>query len=173
MFDFIITIFIIYIVFKKIIKSQTISSNKLNDLFDAQNFHSITKDFSISGVSITSASSHGENYLFAQKNNMTQFSTMDITAIYEKANKFHIHNIVLLTSSTDVPSHLLKKIKEYNIQIWDKNKIDSLIYSAHTNSVLSTSDTSDDKCKITTDNFEPIQEPHSFLHTFFTKPDRL
>lgn len=174
MFEFIIVIFIIYIISKKAINSQIVSSNKLNDLFEAQNFHSITKDLSIPGILLISASSHGDNYLFAQKNNMNQFSTMDITTIYEKAQKFHIHNIVLLTpSSVSFSNHLLKKIKEYNIQIWDNNKIDSLIYSAHTTSVLSTSDTSDDKCKITPDSFEPIQEPTSLWKNLFSKPDRL
>lgn len=174
MFEFIIVIFIIYIVFKKSAQSQTISSNKLKDLFTAQNFHSITKDLSIPGIALTSASSHGENYLFAQKNNMTQFSTMDITAIYEKAQKFHIHNIILLApSTTSFSSYLLEKIKNYDIKIWDNKKIDSLIYSAYNNSVLSTSDTSDDKCKIDSSSFEPIQEPTSFWKNLFNKPDRL
>ena len=174
MFEFIIVIFIIYIVFKKSVQSQSIASAKLNALFKAQNFHSITKDLSIPGITLTSASSHGENYLLAQKNNMVQFSTMDIDNIYEKAQKLHIHNIVVLTPShTSFSNHLLEKIKNYDIKILDDNKINSLIASSNSTSVLSTSDTSDDKCKIDSNSFEPIYEPTSFWKKFFTKPDRL
>lgn len=174
MFEFIIVIFIIYIVFKKSVQSQSIASAKLNALFKAQNFHSITKDLSIPGLLIISSSSHGENYLLAQKNNMVQFSTMDIDNIYEKAQKLHIHNIVVLTPShTSFSNHLLEKIKNYDIKIWDDNKINSLIASSNSTSVLSTSDTSDDKCKIDSNSFEPIYEPTSFWKKFFTEPDRL
>ena len=174
MFNFIIAIFIIYIIFKKISQNQTISSYKLNALFKSQNFHSISRDLSIPGLLIISASSHRENYLLAQKNNMVQFSTMDIDNIYEKAQKLHIHNIVVLTPShTSFSNHLLEKIKNYDIKIWDDNKINSLIASSNSTSVLSTSDTSDDKCKIDSNSFEPIYEPTSFWKKFFTKPDRL
>lgn len=174
MFNFIITIFILYILYKNFSQKQNIPLNKLNLLFKSQNFHSITKDLSHPGLLLISASSHGENYLFAQKNNMSQFSTTDINTIYDKAQKSHIHNIVVLTSSSSTFSTtLLEKINSYNIQIWDNNKINSLIYSSNSKSVLSTSDISDDKCKIDTNSFEPIQEPTSFWKNFFNKPDRL
>lgn len=174
MFDFLITIFIIYIIYKKFAQKQNITSNKLNALFNAQNFHNITKDMSVPGLLLITASSHGENYLFAQKNNMIQFSIMDINTIYERAQKTHIHNIVILPSAySSFSNAMLEKIKKYDIQIWDNNKINSLISSPNSNSVLSTSDTSDDKCHISPSNFEPIQEPTSFWKNIFNKPDRL
>ena len=174
MFDFLITIIIIYIIYKKFAQKQNITSNKLNALFEAQNFHNITKDISIPGLLLITASSHGENYLFAQKNNMVQFSIMDINTIYERAQKAHIHYIVIFPLAYSTFSNtILEKIKNYGIQIWDNNKINSLIYSSNSSSVLSTSDTSDDKCKIDTNSFEPIQEPTSFWKDIFNKPDRL
>lgn len=174
MFDFLITIFIIYIIYKKFAQKQNITSNKLTTLFNAQNFHSINKDTSIPGLLLITASSHGENYLFAQKNNMVQFSIMDINTIYEQAQKAHIHNVVILPLAYSAFSNtMLEKIKKYDIQIWDNNKINTLISSPNSNSVLSTSDTSDDKCQISPSNFEPIQEPTSFWKNIFNKPDRL
>ncbi len=175
MFTIFIFIFIIYVYIQmqKILHAQPHNGNTLNTLFEAQNFHNILNDSSIPGLLLIKASSHGENYLFAQKTNMLQFSVIDINLIYEKAQKEHIHNIILLKSYHTFSNLLLEKIKEYNIEIWDQNKINSLILSPTTNSILSTSDTSDDTCKIDTNQFNPIQEPNSFLKNIFKKPDRL
>ena len=174
MFNFIITIAIIYFVYKKFSEKQNITSSKLDDLFEAQNFHNISKDTSIPGILVITASSHGDNYLFAQKNNMVQFSLLDIHTIYEQAQKSHIHNVVILPLPYSTFSNtMLEKLKEYDMQVWDQNKINSLIHLPGTSSVLSTSDTSDDKCHIDSNNFEPIQEPTSFWKNIFNKPDRL
>jgi hypothetical protein len=95
---------------------------------------------------------------------MIQFSIMDINTIYEQAQKAHIHNVIILPLAYSAFSNtMLDKIKKYDIQVWDNNKINSLISSPNSSSVLSTSDTSDDKCHIDTNSFEPIQEPTSFL----------
>jgi len=167
-------IFIIYIQTQKNFQNQLLNSNTLNTLFKTQNFHNIIKNTSIPGLLLVEASSHGENYLFAKKNNMIQFSIMDINKIYEQAKKDHIHNIIILPSAySSFSNTMLNKIKEYNIQIWDQNKINSLISSPSTHSILATSDTSDDTCKIDKNQFDPIQEPHSFWKNIFKKPDRL
>lgn len=170
---FFIFIIYIYIGMQKVLQNQNINPNTLNTLFEVQNFHNILNDNSIPGISLIKASSHGENYLFAKKNNMLQFSIIDINIIYEKAQKEHIHNIILLNQYHTFSNLLLEKIKEYNIQIWDQNKINSLISSPRTNNVLSTSNTTDDTCIIDKNQFDPIQEPHSFLENIFKKPDRL
>lgn len=174
MFNLIIIIIVISLIYKKFAEKSTVTLNKLNALFKAQNFHDITKDMSIPGLLLITASSHGENYLFAQKNNMAQFSIMDINLIYERAQKAHIHNIVIFPLAySSFSNAMLEKMNQYDIQIWDNNKINSLIYSPSSTSVLSTSDTSDDKCQINPSNFEPIQKPTSFWKNFFNKPDRL
>lgn len=80
---------------------------------------------------------------------------------------------MILHSNNAINNNLLEKIKEYNIQIWDNKKIDSLISSPSTSSILQTSNTSDDTCKIDNNQFEPIQEPTSFWKNLFKKPDRL
>lgn len=154
-------------------KNTNIISNSIDTLFKIQNFHNIRKDNSFPGLSLIYADSSGENYLFAQKTSMIPFSIMDIHTLYEQAQKSHIHNIIVLQLTASLPNNILNKLKEYNIQIWDQNKINSLIYSPNTSSILSTSDTSDDTCKIDKNQFNPIQEPHSFLKSIFKKPDRL
>ena len=142
-------------------------------MFKVKNFHNILKDTSIPEILLIQASSHGENYLFAKKNNATYFSVMEITKIYEHAEKKHIHNTIILGHSNMLSNSALDIIKKYNIQIWDQNKINSLIYSPATSNILHTSDTSDDTCKIDKNEFNPIQEPKSFLENIFKKPNRL
>jgi len=175
MFTIFIFIFIIYIYIKMlpILQNQHLNKDTLSTLFEVQNFHDISKNTSIPGILLITASSHGENYLFAKKTDMFPFSIIDINKIYEHAQKEHIHNIILLQQSHTLSNLLLEKIKEYNIQIWDQNKINSLISSPSTTSILPTSNTSDDTCKIDKNQFDPIQEPHSFLKNIFKKPDRL
>ena len=78
---------------------------------------------------------------------------------------------------------LYRKIREYNIDVWDAQKLSALATeqssatSSHKYSVLKTSDTSDDKCHIDTNSFDPIQEeslkPHSLFSGLFDKPDHL
>ena len=176
MFTIFIFIFILYIYIKilPILNNQHLNQNTLSTLFKVQNFHNISKDYSIPGISLITASSHGENYIFAKKNNISHFSIMDINKIYEYAQRLHIHNIVVLPAAYDSFTNImLEKLKEYNIQVWDNNKINSLVSSPRTTSILSTSDTSDDTCKIDTNQFNPIQEPHSFWENILKKPDRL
>ena len=162
--SFISLIFIIFLIYIQVkTKNVNINKNTLDTLFTVQNFHNIFNDASIPGILLIKASSHGENYLFAKKTNIINFSITDINTIYDYAQKEHIHNIIILQQFNTFSDIMLKKIKEYNIQIWDQNKINSLIHSPSTTSVLNTSDTSDDNCKIDTNYFNPIQEPSSFL----------
>ena len=155
MFELIIVCYILYIILKK--KSNIFAGNKLNALFKTQDFSDISTQTTINGIKIITANSRGENHMFALSNNPSVLSTTDINRIYEYAQKLHFHNI----------------IKEYNIQIWDNKKIDSLISSPGTTHILQTSDTSDDKCKIETNQSEPIQPYTSFWKNMFKKPDRL
>lgn len=175
MFTIFIFIFIIYIYIKMlpVLQNQHHNGNTLNTLFEVQNFHDIKANTSIPGITLINANSHGENYLFAKKTDMFPFSIIDINKIYEQGQKEHIHNIIILQQSHTFSNILLEKIKEYNIQIWDNSKINSLISSPSTNSILPTSNTSDDTCKIDTNQFNPIQEPNSFWKNILTKPDRL
>ena len=169
-----IFIIVIYFVIKNWAKNSNfnIINTKLNILFKKHNFTNILKT-SINGTTFIRANSHGENYLFVFKNLTSVFTTLDIDKIYEYAQKEHIHNPVILVSQPSFSDNLLNKIKEYNIQIWDNKKLDSLISTYTTSSVLSTSDTSDDTCKIDPSQFNPIQEPTSLWKRLFAKPDRL
>ena len=78
----------------------------------------------------------------------------------------------MLPVYVDFSVDLLNKIESYDIQIWDYSKLTSLINSSSA-SILQTSDTSNDKCKIDKNQYDPIQEPESFINKFFKKPDQL
>lgn len=173
MFEFFIFIVFLYITFKVVSKQGvSLSSSYINRLSNIQYFSNMSQDTSIPGLTLFTGNAKGENHLFATKNTSSQFTSADIDRIYEKGKQEHIHNIIIYTSYISVPDNLLSKIKEYNIQIWDNKKLFSLINNP-TTSILQTSNTSDDTCKIDTNSFEPIQNPQSTWKSFFKKPDRL
>lgn len=167
---FILLIF--FIVSYVLIKNQnSFLSPKLDLLFKKEHFSNISKQYT-SNIAFISASNRGDNYLFAFKRTSYPYSSFDITAIYEKAQKDHIHNIILLTKTT-LSKNILDKTKEYDIQVWDSNKLDSLIFTTESTSILQTSDTSDDNCTIDSEQVDAIQEPKSFLENLLEKPTRL
>lgn len=178
MFQLIIIIVILYFVIKKNtggISGLVSPSLYLNKILNAQQFSNIKLLLSTSSFNLTTADSHGENYLFATKNNGTTFSLNDIESIYEKAKKFHIHNVVILTSQdTNSSTPLNRKIREYEFEVWNSAKIKSLLAnsnnSSYTKSVLRTSNTSYDKCKIDNTPVDPIQSGSSKSHSLFTNP---
>lgn len=168
----IFVLFIFLIVCYAVMNSQNSSlSNKLNILFQKESFSNVSKELT-SNMNFISASNRGDNYLFVFKRTSYPYSLFDITAIYEKAQKNHIHNVILL-SKTSLSKNILDKLKEYDIQVWDNNKLDSLIFTTESTSILQTSDTSDDNCTIDSEQVDAIQEPKSFLENLFTKPTRL
>lgn len=128
----------------------------------------------------------GENFVFALKNNSSTFSSTDIYTLYEKAEKLHIHNKILITDyPIDSSSTIYKKVREYKIAVWNSSKLSSLInaeygenssYTPSSSSALKTSDTSDDNCDIDESN-DPIQDGAFNTHGIFSllgnKPDRL
>lgn len=162
--------FILYPTFVKALKTQ--------------NFSNVSTVFSNSYLNIIRADADGENYIFGIKKNSSFFNINDISQLYNFAQKNHIHTVILVTS---VPisntSSIYPKIKEYNIEIWDFNKVlalaneSSTSTSTHNYSILKTSDTSNDTCKIDTNSYNPIQEDsvktHSIFSGLFDKPEHL
>ena len=93
MIQLIIIIVILYFVIKKNsgeFSSLINPSSYLNKVLHSQQFSNIKLVLSTSSFNLTTADSHGENYLFATKNNGTTFGLNDIESIYTKAKKFHI-----------------------------------------------------------------------------------
>ena len=125
-------------------------------------------------MKIINANAHGENYIFGVRNNM-YFSFQDIETIYHISEKEHIHNVIIVTSSKKyIHSSIDVKIKDYNIEVWDNEKLYSLLNES--NSTLKTSDTSDDNCEIEEDTSSPINETSKnigLLDSLFDKPDKL
>ena len=167
MFELIFIIFIFYIIFKK--KGLNFSNITniiplLNKALKNQQFSSIKTILNSSDLTLITADSHGENYLFALKVNSMPFSSTQMDSIYDRANKLHIHNVVIINKDAILPSSPLgKKIVDYNFEVWTLNKLISLARtssnsnSTYTKSVLRTSDTSYDKCKIDDNPVDPIQ----------------
>ena len=65
--------------------------------------------------------------MFAIKNNSISFSLNDINTIYEKAERLHIHNRIIIT---DFPisssSTISEKLQEYGIEVWNRNKLKNI-----------------------------------------------
>jgi len=181
--EVIIVLIIIFVAFKKMgINFTDITStlSLLNKALKTQQFSNIKTISNSNNLSLITADSHGENYLFALKPNYIPYSSTELDSIYERANKFHIHNVVIINKDAVLPSsHLGKKIVEYNFEVWSLTKLISLARTTSTNSnstytksVLRTSDTSYDKCKIDNTPVDPIQRGNKKTHSLFSSPFR-
>ena len=179
-----IVIFIVVIVSNYLKGNLSFSTQPdalLNRVLTVQQFTEIKTFFSSSTLHMVSANLHGENYVFATKKGDPHFSLTDLHTIYDLSKKSHIHNVVLFTSlKIPANSELSRKIRDYNFEVWDNAKIMSLLTSpseTYTKSVLRTSDTSYDTCKIDNSTVDPIQpgklKSHSLLGNLFNKPNRL
>lgn len=184
MIDAIIIIFIIYYIYKK--ANQKSSKTLLYQMFSVQKFSNI-KEIAYEGdIVYIRADGKGENFLFAVKNSPTGITQNLINRIKEKSQQLHIHNVIFVTTSiSDV--NVIRNLKANNIKYWDNTTIKSFlmpnlntenaINNTSKPTILSTSDTSNDKCKIEPSSYDPIQEGEykvgSIFSGLFDKPDRL
>ncbi len=184
MINLIFYAFIFYMIYKSVKGNLGSAYSLLNRVFLVQQFSNISNVYSTSSLSIIRADKNGENYVFGVKKDGTLFTIRDIEKIYAIAQGLHIHTVVLAvkTPITNTNS-IYRKIREYNIDVWDAQKLaalatqESSTTSSHKYSVLKTSNTSDDTCKIDTNSFDPIQEetlkPRSLFSGLFDKPEHL
>lgn len=145
-------------------------------------FSNVSIPYSDSSLTLCRGDKSGENFLFAIKNSLSPFSLQDVEKLYEKAEKLHIHNKILITDfPIDNTIITPKKLKEYEIDIWNSKKLASIstpnTSSTYDSSALKTSDTSDDDCYIEEDLNDPIQDgtfhTHSIFSVFNNKVDHL
>ena len=184
MFNLIVYAIVFYIIYKSVKGTMSSTYSLLNRVFLVQQFSNISNVYSTSSLSIIRADNSGENYVFGVKKDGTLFTVRDIEKIYAIAQGLHVHTIVIAVKTPITTTNsIYRKIREYNIDVWDAQKLAALASeqssanSSHKYSVLRTSDTSDDTCKIDTNSFDPIQEetlkPHSLFSGLFDKPDHL
>lgn len=185
MLNLIIYILIIYWIFKYIKKHSSSAYTLLYKVFTVQQFSNISNVYSTSSLAIIRADNNGENFLFGVKKDLSVFTVQDIEKIYAIAQGLHIHTAVIATNTPITTTNsIYRKIREYNIDVWDIPKLTILsaemssANSSHKSSVLKTSDTSDDKCKIDPSSFDPIQDESAVKTTslfsgLFNKPDHL
>lgn len=159
-------------------------SSLLKEVFKIQGFSNIEIAYSSKSLEIIKADKSSENYLFEVKKDTSSFTMNNIQSFYEYAQKKHIHRIILVTySPVENTSPIYKLVKEYDMDVWDYNKLlklcikfDATSDTEYSVSVLSTSDTSDDTCT-QDDSFDPIQDENpktnSIFSGLFNKTDRL
>lgn len=172
--SFLFFIFIIVMIAKS--NNITLSSYSSALKIIRANFSNVSIPYSDYSVTLCRGDKSGENFLFAIKNNSSPFSLQDVENLYEKAEKLHIHNRILITdlpinNTTITP----KKLKEYEIDIWNSTKLASISTpntntstSTYNSSALKTSDTSDDNCYIEEDLDDPIQDGTFHTHSIFS-----
>lgn len=185
MINLIIYILIFYWIYKYIIKASSSAYSLLLRALTIQEFSNISNVYSNSTLAIIRADTKGENYLFGARKDGAAFSVNDIEKLYAIAQGLHIHTVVLATRNPITTTNsIYKKIREYGIDVWDFQKLSALATAqssanaTHSYSVLKTSDTSDDHCKIDPSSFNPIQDEKaaktsSLFSGLFSKPDRL
>lgn len=185
MINLIIYILIFYWIFKYMSQTASSAYSLLYKVFTVQQFSNISNVYSTSSLAIIRADNNGENYLFGVKKTATMFTVQDIEKLYAIAQGLHIHTVVIATKTPITTTNsIYRKIREYKIEVWDYEKLIALskeissANSSHTYSVLKTSDTSDDHCKIDPSSFDPIQDEsaaktHNIFSGLFSKPDRL
>lgn len=184
MFVLVFYFFIIILIVVCALKASQTPHNLLYRVLTTQQFSNISNVYSSSRLSIIRADNNGENFVFASKRDNSLFTVADIEKIYSIAQGLHVHTIIIATvQPISTTNSIYRKIREYNIDVWDLQKLTALATemtssnSSHNYSTLRTSDTSDDTCKIDRNSFDPIQEetlkPHSLFSGLFDKPDRL
>lgn len=185
MINLIIYILIFFWIFKYIAKASTSAYSLLLRVLTVQEFSNVSNVYSSSTLAIIRADTKGENYLFGVRKDALNFSVNDIEKLYSIAQGLHIHTVVIATKAPITTTNsIYRKIREYGIDVWDLQKL-TVLATAPTSSetpnsysVLKTSDTSDDHCKIDPSSFDPIQDEraaktNSLFSGLFSKPDRL
>lgn len=184
MIDVIIFIAIIYYVYKKL--NQQNSKSLLYQVFNVKKFSNIKEVGYDADIVYIRADGKGENFLFVVKNNSTGITINQINKIKLKAQQLHVHNIIFVTNSMS-DLNLMRELKTRNIKVWDNETLksflipnlgtDSIVENVTKPTILSTSDTSNDTCKIDHSSYDPIQEGEhkvgSIFSGLFDKPERL
>lgn len=169
MIFFIIYIFIFLAIFWYIFKNNTSILSYYNIINTC--FSNVSLVYSDTNITLYRGDKAGENFIFAMKNNSTAFSLSDITILFEKAEKLHIHSRILITDIPISSSVTTKKLKEYEIQIWSSEKLRNIknsVTDGSSFSPLETSDTLDDTCEIDESPDDPIQDGTFNTHGIFS-----
>ena len=172
---------IIYFFIIFIIVINIINKSKTNMFPDEQklkeNFSNIERVFSTSTMTLYKGDKSGENFLLAIKSPSRPTSKLDLSTIYDIAEKYHLHNKILFTNENISSNPSLNKgLKEYNIRALNSFDFQNIMNGLGSSSILETSDTSNDNCNID-ESTSPIKYEKSDSNGIFSflknKPDRL
>ena len=172
-FIYFLIIFIIVLnIISKVPKKDFFNEKKL-----IMNFSNVEKLYTTSTMNIYKGDKSGENFLLAIKLPYKTISNLDLSTIYDIAEKNHLHNKILI-SNENISSNpnLSKELKKYDIRILNSFDFQRMVIGLGSSSILTTSDTSDDDCDIDEPN-NPIKyersDSNSIFSIFRNKPDRL
>ena len=167
MLDFIVIIFIFYIIYKKYNHN---SETKLTTTLQNKGFRNITTIRRNTSSTWITANLHGDNYLFEVMKNGSNVTNSSINTLMEYVTKAHFHNAILVPGNAAISNTAKSAIEQYHIEIWDNSKLISFSNSS-TEDIASMI-----KPKITNDTCpipkadDPIQDgkkANSILGNFF------
>lgn len=174
MFDLLVILSIIYLIYKK----YNNSPSKITTILQNKGFHNIFTVQQNPSSYWMSASLHGENYLLQIMKTGNNVSTNNIHTLAEYATKAHYHNVILIPGNCTISKSAKTVISEYSIQIWDNTKLNefSLQNSQTTSAQTMASNKFENSTSINHPD-DPIQDgkkANSFLANFFgNKPEKL
>lgn len=123
MFDLIVILFIIYVIYKKYNHNSPL---KLISILQNKGFHNISTVKNLPSSSWISATLHGEHYLFEMIKNANPVTNSSITTFVEYATKAHFHNMILVPGNAIISNSAKAEIEKYNIQVWDSSQLTTL-----------------------------------------------
>lgn len=150
MIELIIIIFVIYTLYKKY---NTSSYFNLVSLLQKQGFRNLLIIQQNQTNYWLRADFHGDNYLFNVIKGNSAISDTILHPFIEYATKNHFHNLILVPGNSIISSISQKTISEYQIEIWNQEKINELSHQENPSAIVKTSPVHD-SCKI-----EPSEDP--------------
>lgn len=176
MFELIILIIIIYVIYKK--SNLIMTPEKFKIILKNKGFRNMTTIRQIvSGTWIT-ADYHGDNYIFYLAKTGYSISKEAVVAIYNYASQKHYHNIILVPITSTILTNARTAISNYGIQIWNNDMLNNISKTSTDNapSAIIQKAPINDNCEID-EPVDPIQDGSKansiFQNLFGNKIERL
>lgn len=123
MFDLIVILFIIYVIYKKYNNNSPL---KLITILQNKGFHNISTVKQLPSSTWITATLHGDHYLFEIMKNGNPVTNSSITTFVEYATKAHYHNMILVPGNAIISNSAKAEIEKYAIKVWDSSQLTSL-----------------------------------------------
>ena len=181
MFELIIIIVIIYIIYSKS-KTSAIPNyinTAVRKALEKQQFSNIQNIYSKDNLNLLTANYNKKTYLFAYKNNLSPINANELNIIYTESKEFHISNVVIVCNPHNITSENRKLINDYNFEMWNITKLLSFANTPYNHNAIHTKTNSHiaNNNKVEDSSFDPVQYGHSKTHSslgnIFRRPNKL